>query len=54
MVWYLGDTEISVVQRSVVEVDKDVVVTEGWDLNFVVELEAVETVFALESPLFRS
>lgn len=33
------------------EVDEDVVVTEGWDVGFFVELEAVEAAFALESPL---
>lgn len=54
MVWHHGNNEISVVQRSVVEVDEDVVVTEGWDLSFVVELEAVEATFALDSPLLGS
>lgn len=51
MVWYHGDTEISVIQRSIVEIDENVVVSECWDLSFVVELEAVEAVFALDSPL---
>lgn len=50
--WYFGDAEVSVVQRSVVEVDEDVVVSEGWDVGFVVELETVEAVLALDSPLF--
>lgn len=54
VVWHHGNNEISVVQRSVVEVDEDVVVTEGWDLSFVVELEAVEATFALDSPLLGS
>ena len=54
MVWYLGDNEISVVQRSVVEVDEDVMVTKGWDLGLVVKLEAVEAIFALDSPLLGS
>ena len=52
VVWYFGDDEVSVVQRSVVEVDEDVVVSEGWDVGFVVELETVEAVLALDSPLF--
>lgn len=52
VVWYFGDDEVSVVQRSIVEVDEDVVVSEGWDVGFVVELETVEAVLALDSPLF--
>lgn len=48
----LGDSNVSKVQRSVVEVDEDVVVTEGWDIRFVVEFEAVESVYALDCPLF--
>ena len=52
VVWYCGDDEVSVVQRSVVEVDEDVVISEGWDVGFVVELETVEAVLALDSPLF--
>ena len=51
MVWYQGYNEISVVQRRVVEVDKDVVVTEVWDVSFLVELEAVQAIFALDCPL---
>lgn len=52
VVRYFGDDEVSVVQRSIVEVDEDVVVSEGWDVGFVVELETVEAVLALDSPLF--
>ena len=52
--WYHGDDEISEVQRSVVEVDEDVMVTEGWDIGFVVELEAIEAILALNSPLLGS
>lgn len=48
---YLWDYEISVVQRNIVEIDEDVVVTEGWDVGLFVELEAVEAVFALDGPL---
>ena len=33
------------------EVDEDVVVTEGWDVGFFVEFEAVEAGFALDDPL---
>ena len=51
MIWYHGDNEISVIQRSIVEIDENVVVTECWDVSFVVKLEAVEAVFALDSPL---
>ena len=51
MTWYLWDNEISVVQRSVVKVDEDLMVTEGGNIGFVVELEAVEAAFALDSPL---
>lgn len=36
------------------EVYEDVVVTEGWDVNFVVELEAVEAAFAFDGPLLGS
>ena len=49
--WYLGDYEISVVERNVVEIDENVVVTKGWDVGLFVELEAVEAVFALDGPL---
>lgn len=49
---HLGDNKVSVVQRSVVEVDEDVMVTEGGDVCLVVEFEAVESVLALDSPLF--
>lgn len=48
---YLGDDEISVVQGDVVEVDEDVVVTEGGDVGFLIEFEAVEAAFALDGPL---
>ena len=48
---HLGDDQVSVVQRSVVEVDEDIVVTKGWDVGFFVELEAVEARFALNGPL---
>ena len=33
------------------EVDEDVVVTEGWDVGFFVEFEAVEAGFAFDGPL---
>lgn len=36
------------------EIDEDVVVTEGWDVDLFVELEAVEAVFALDGPLLGS
>ena len=51
MGWYLGDDKVSEIQRGVVEVDEDVVVTEGWDVGFFVELEAVEASVALNGPL---
>ena len=51
MGWYLGDDEVSEIQRGVVEVDEDVVVTEGWDVGFFVEFEAVEASVALNGPL---
>ena len=51
MAWYLGDNKVSEVQRSVVEVDEDMVVTERGDVSFFMELEAVEAVLALDSPL---
>ena len=53
-VGYLGDDEISVIQRGVMEVNEDVVVTQGWNVGFVVELEAVKAVFGLDSPLLGS
>lgn len=49
--WYLGDYDISVVQRNIVEVDENVVVTENWDVDLFVKLEAVEAAFALDGPL---
>ena len=51
LIWYHGDNEISVIQRSIVEIDENVVVTECWDVSFVVKLKAVEAVLALDSPL---
>ena len=51
MVYYLGDNEIPVIQRDVVEVDQDVVVPERRDSSLIVEFEAVEVVFALNDPL---
>ena len=49
--WHLWDYEISVVERNIVEIDEDVVVTESWDVGLFVELEAVEAAFALDGPL---
>ena len=51
MVYYLGDNEIPVVQRDVVEIDQDVVVSEGGDCSLILEFEAVEAVLALDDPL---
>lgn len=33
------------------EINEDIIITEGWDVGFFVELEAVETVFAFDGPL---
>ena len=33
------------------EVDEDVVVTEGWDVGFLIEFEAVEAGVSLDGPL---
>ena len=49
--WYHGDDKVSEIQRGVVKVDEDVVVTEGWDVSFFVEFEAVKAGFALNGPL---
>ena len=51
MQWYLGNGEISVVQRSVMEVYENIVVAKGLDVSSVMELEAIETVFAFNGPL---
>ena len=33
------------------EVDEDLVVTEGWDVGFLIEFKAVEASCALDGPL---
>ncbi len=33
------------------EIDEDVVVAEGWNIGFLVELEAVEAILAVNGPL---
>ena len=54
MGWYHGDDEVSEVQRGVVEIDEDVMVTEGWNVGFFVEFETVEAGCALDGPLLGS
>ena len=51
MGWYHGDDKVPEIQRGVVEVDEDFVVTKGWDVGFFVEFEAVEAGSALDGPL---
>ena len=48
---YLGDDEISVVERSKVKVDEHIMVTELGDL-FILKLEVLEATGACDSPLF--
>ena len=51
MGWYHGDDKVSEIQRGVVEVDEDVVVSKGWDVGLFVKFEAVEASFAFDGPL---
>lgn len=49
--FYLYNREVSVVERSVVEVDENVVVAELGNFGLFIEFEAVEAIFASEGPL---
>ena len=51
---YLGNDKIPVIERSVVEVDEDLVVGELRHQGVLVELEAVEAIFGCEGPLLSS
>lgn len=51
---YLRDAEIAIVERSVVEVDEDIMVTQLGYFCFLVKLKAVEAVLAREGPLVSS
>jgi len=51
---YLCDDEIAVVERGIVEVDKNIMITKLGDVGFLGELKAVKAIFTSHIPLSRS
>lgn len=48
---YLGYDQIAVIERSIVEIDEDIVVTEFGYISMVIELEAIKAILARDGPL---
>lgn len=51
---YLGDYQITIVERGSIEMDQNVSLTQFRDLCSFVEFQTVEAVLALDGPLFGS
>lgn len=50
---YFGNDKVTVIERGVVEVDKDIMIAECRYFGFVVKFEALKSVHTLNGPLLR-
>ena len=49
---YLGDDQVSVIERGSIEVDQNLALAQFRKLGFLVELKTIEALLTLYSPLF--
>lgn len=51
---YLWNDKVSVIERGIMKVNKNVVITQFWDVGFLGVFETVKTILACNVPLLSS